>query len=363
MLIEEVDAIYYNEKIILKEELRDSNIIAINSHFAYDEIKPFYEGMAAVKRNKKWGFVNNQGEEVIPCIYDLVDNFSEGYAGVRIYKSGRWGFLDKNGVMFIKDKFIDIQPFSEGYAAVLSELEYKWGYIDYEGYLATPFEYDEVTEFEDGLAVVQKNHQLMLIDKNNNRLSNEEEIKYLETKKKHIITGDNKIISNKRMITKDGFGTYFHNTVDNDGTKINQIDKKHGVVKRHGKYGYVDQYKDAITPIMFDSVSNFIDGVAIVSIDDKYSMIDETGNYITSGVYHYNKSENKTHNYRYAMIDKHQIKVIEAKDLYGLKISLADDTKIVWYNTRMDRELATENVYNMENGYRQPVKTLMKNKN
>lgn len=32
----------------------------------YDEARPFHEGLAAVCRDGKWGFVNLQGEMVIP---------------------------------------------------------------------------------------------------------------------------------------------------------------------------------------------------------------------------------------------------------------------------------------------------------
>ncbi len=33
------------------------------------------EGLAAVRRGGQWGFVNKEGEEVVPCRYDEVPGF------------------------------------------------------------------------------------------------------------------------------------------------------------------------------------------------------------------------------------------------------------------------------------------------
>lgn len=358
---EEIDGIYYNDEIILKENLRYHYIVAIDSHFTYDEIKPFSNGLAAVRRDEKWGFVNMQGEEVIPCIYEVVDDFSENLAGVRT-KRGRWGFINKDGQIVIKDKYLDVQPFSEGLAAVFSAYDNKWGFINKQGHLVIPFEYDAATEFEDGVCVVEVDHKLTLIDKNNNILSAQDEIDYLARHMNYKITGDNKIISNKRIINRSK-GIYFTNSVGEDGTEFDDLDKAHGVVRRRGKYGYINEFKEPLTPIMYDSLTNFIDGVACVSVNEKWSLIDETGNYITTGIYRYDPETNKTHNYRYAVIDKNQYKIIEAKELYGLKVGHADDTNIIWYKTRLEREKAKEAIYNIDNGYLPKVKTFVKSKN
>lgn len=51
--------------------------------FIYEDAEPFKDGLAAVKINGKWGYINAEGETVIPTIYDdfdiwsLVDNHSE----------------------------------------------------------------------------------------------------------------------------------------------------------------------------------------------------------------------------------------------------------------------------------------------
>lgn len=51
--------------------------------------------MVAVAQQGKYGFVNEKGEEVIPCIYSRVNWFDQGFA--RVARNGRVGYIDKTG--------------------------------------------------------------------------------------------------------------------------------------------------------------------------------------------------------------------------------------------------------------------------
>lgn len=46
----------------------------------YDDARGFSEGLAAVKRGDKWGYINESGEVVIDFQYDRAHSFSEGKA-------------------------------------------------------------------------------------------------------------------------------------------------------------------------------------------------------------------------------------------------------------------------------------------
>ena len=59
----------------------------------YDEAWYFREGLAAVKLNGKWGFVDKSGNEAVPLKYDEVRLFSEGLAAVKL--NGKWGFISR----------------------------------------------------------------------------------------------------------------------------------------------------------------------------------------------------------------------------------------------------------------------------
>lgn len=45
--------------------------------------------------NGLWGFINKSGEITVPCIYEEINQFHEGYAKVK--KNGNRTFINKKG--------------------------------------------------------------------------------------------------------------------------------------------------------------------------------------------------------------------------------------------------------------------------
>jgi len=76
----------------------------------------FHNGLAKVKNNGKYGFIDQFGEEIVPVIYDEVYLFSEGLAAVKF--RDKWGFIDDAGKMIIEPTFEQVTYFREGLAAV-----------------------------------------------------------------------------------------------------------------------------------------------------------------------------------------------------------------------------------------------------
>lgn len=74
----------------------------------YDDTDAFSEGLAAVKLNGKWGFVNQEGKETIPIQYYMVGTFSEGLVAVtksETTKDFQWLFVDNKGKTAIPIEF------------------------------------------------------------------------------------------------------------------------------------------------------------------------------------------------------------------------------------------------------------------
>ena len=61
----------------------------------------FSEGLADVRLNGKWGFIDKSGKVVIPFKYDDALPFSEGFAVVEL--DGKDGYIDKNGTEFFEE--------------------------------------------------------------------------------------------------------------------------------------------------------------------------------------------------------------------------------------------------------------------
>ncbi|MEO6134457.1 MAG: WG repeat-containing protein [Ginsengibacter sp.] len=124
-------------------------------------------GIAKVELNKKFGFIDKKGKEVIAIKYDNADGFYDGLCGVKL--GDKWGYIDSTGKMIIPLSFDRIQIFKNGIAVVVSGG--KWGAIDKTGKPIIPFEYEYVTFTDDGKISVQKDGAKFFIDKNGNKIN------------------------------------------------------------------------------------------------------------------------------------------------------------------------------------------------
>ena len=68
--------------------------------FIFQHASDFSEGLAAVKLNGKYGFIDKTGKEIIPLKYDFANCFSEGLALVRL--NNKWFYIDKNGIEYFE---------------------------------------------------------------------------------------------------------------------------------------------------------------------------------------------------------------------------------------------------------------------
>jgi hypothetical protein len=82
----------------------------------YDLEGEFHEGRASVRLDGKFGFVDEEGNEVIPLKYDGVGNFREGRAAVNLNR--KWGFVDLQGNEVIPLKYDYAGSFFYGKAAI-----------------------------------------------------------------------------------------------------------------------------------------------------------------------------------------------------------------------------------------------------
>lgn len=114
--------------------------------FQYDQVTKFSEGLAAVCINKKWGYINTQNEIIIPFIFDRAYPFKNKRATVEI-KSKR-GIIDTDGnivIPIIYDNILDYYSASENKHSYIVYSNKKYGLIDEENNVILPVIYDELT--------------------------------------------------------------------------------------------------------------------------------------------------------------------------------------------------------------------------
>lgn len=210
----------------------------------YDYVGDFQDGMAIVNKGEKIGFIDKMGNEVIPCIYDFLEDadcsFREGLAFVR--QGDKCFFIDKEGKKPFDFKYDSANNFSEGLAVVWKDG--KCGYIDTKGnevIALTDKQY--YSDLSDGLAAVSKDGKFGFIDK----------------------TGKLVIPFNFEQLEPEE-NPSFHEGL--------------AAVGKNGKYGYIDKNGKVIVPFKFDSAYDFSEGMAVVAQNDKWGFVDKNGNIV-----------------------------------------------------------------------------------
>lgn len=125
-----------------------------SSHFAI-----FSDGWAAMMKGNKWGYIDKNGKVAIPFIYDRAGCFHQNVALVG--KGERLGLIDKSNTVILPFEF-DNGVYTGSVFAMCQNG--KWGVYSPTGECITPCQYDVLINFFRGYATVEKNGKKGLID-------------------------------------------------------------------------------------------------------------------------------------------------------------------------------------------------------
>lgn len=267
----------------------------------FDYIGGFRDGLALVKQNGRFGYINPTGKIVIPLQFEDAESFSEGLA--KVVRGGKIGYIDRSGMVIINFEYDVADSFGGGLAAVVKNGKKtilnkygapitkvsldaifsfsqekqlrlivkggKKGVIDQEGNMLTGFEYDEVFDFTEGFAVVEKNGLRGYIDRRGKTLTPiefETAVDFSEgfaavghKGKYGYIDTSGKLITNYQYDHAEGFSEGF------------------ALVGQNNKYGYINTKGELITGLEFDSAVGFSEGLAAVGKGGKGGYINTSG--------------------------------------------------------------------------------------
>ena len=159
------------------------------------------------------------------------------------------------------------------------ELNEKWGFIDNTGKTIINPQFDSVTYFHNGIAMVILDGKYGFINTDGKYTTNPI-LDYVEFSY-HYKVGDLCPYSQDNKIgyvnPTDG-GAYIQPQYDDGGKFINGF----AIVKKNGKYGYINQQNETITDFIYKSCNDFkYDGYAVVKKEnDKLCVIDKNGKQI-----------------------------------------------------------------------------------
>ena len=110
----------------------------------------FAQRAAMVRKDNKFGYINENGSWLIEPSYEKASNFSNGMAAV--FNGDKWGFIDINNQLVIDYQFDKVKRFDSGIA--IAAKDKRWFYIDESGNeITTMPASDKVYDFKNGFAL------------------------------------------------------------------------------------------------------------------------------------------------------------------------------------------------------------------
>ena len=228
-------------------------------------------GLLPVMRNSHVGYLNMQGREVIPVMYDAL-NDGQGWA----------------------------RPVSEGRIVVKQGGHY--GVIDTANRTVVPFSaaISDIDDYRGDMARVRKNKAISWLDKEGN-------IKNANVKKDNGKSNDSKSTKNSRVNDRSAASKSAVNPSD----RANSTQKKSASIpvnrfttlqprQQDGRWGFVDDNNVTMITYSFDEVRPFSEGLAGVRIDAEWGFINLGGELVIpfsfkdfDGSNDFNDSDNK----------------------------------------------------------------------
>ena len=248
----------------------------------HDNTLRYEEGLACVHLNGKYGFVDLNGEEIIPLIYDYADDFREGLALVEV--NNEYGFIDKEGKVVIPFRNHEwCKGFSEGLASF--RVSGKYGFINKKGKWEIVTMFDNAEQFEQGVSIASIDNKYGVIDKKGKTI--------IPFKYEYMRRGYNRNFFEVKLHNKygiiNGNGDIIipikYDYIDHHINLDSDTSKMLISVGRNHKYGFVDKIGKEVIPLLYDSVDDFEHGLAVVEVNTKYGVIDEKGSLVVPLIY------------------------------------------------------------------------------
>jgi hypothetical protein len=125
----------------------------------YEGVKPFQERMAAVKILGKWGFIDHDEKLVIQPVHEETLSFKNGMAIVM--QKGLYGIINKKGLIALPLRYQSVTQLPT--KRFIVESDGLKGLADYDGRLIVTPKYSSVVDLNNGYLIVERNGQYGLL--------------------------------------------------------------------------------------------------------------------------------------------------------------------------------------------------------
>lgn len=289
------------------------NVLAIEN---YDENNNlwFEENVLKVQKEGKFGLINLDGKEILPCEYDSITTIKGVKNSLILKKEGKTGIANSDGTVIVPVEYASVEAISNEYknGYIVKTGDNKFGVIKSDGQVALENNYDDIKNIVDGNKYIVKENGTW------------------------------------KVITEDG-------TSFLEGKVANAVGMNNGdvIVNSNGKYSVLNIETDTKIPAEYESLTYMFDDKYIAKKDGKFGIIDSNNNAVVEFKYSnitYNKTTDyikaETENKMYDYMTRDFSVKLTAGDETILKgyISISTNGDIKYYNYKLE-EKTNKDVY------------------
>jgi len=220
---------------------RRIGLININGEILIEEQSVLKNGLIKGRKLGQWGICTKDGDNIVPYKYDVIEDFVDDKAKVKMWDS--WGYIDLNGNEIIPTEYDIIEDFVDGRAKVKCG-DY-WGYIDMNGNQIIPIKYSQINDFVNERAKISIYQQLT--DSYTDEYNGDTYWRdYTKTIYGYIDINGNEIL--------------IQNCIDERGNEV-QFSSMYIAIKNNTLFGCIDDYGNEIVAFKYSTYNDLINSI------------------------------------------------------------------------------------------------------
>ncbi len=283
--------IVFGEKHLVVEKNGYKGIVGENGkqlgEVKYDYASIFSRPLYEVRKNKKCGFLNKEGKESIPCIYDsyvTTDDIDEWYC-VRL--GDKYGMVDSNNKVIFPFEYSDLDYYNDKPTTSISvqkEEDGKWALANRKAEIVTPYVYDKIELFPNGGGLAERDSKFLFLSSTGKEIASTDYRDKDNIKDRNYFVG----VVSKKDGSPDKYVTLYTHAGDEirsyKGYNIFYFSDGIGEIRTNDGYSLIDTLGQLINHVNVNASSgrelyglNFCNGRAVANKSGKQGIIDVKG--------------------------------------------------------------------------------------
>ncbi len=133
----------------------------------------YEEGVIKVKKDGKYGVINLDGKELIPCNYEEITVIPEIANTIKVKKDNKYGIFDSEGKEILPAQYVEVtnlgKDSKDGF--IIQDENKKYGIVNYSNQVVLEAKYDEIAKiYGNDTYVVKQSGKQILVDKDGTQL-------------------------------------------------------------------------------------------------------------------------------------------------------------------------------------------------